>query len=246
LDEMVFNMLRNKSPLIIPKKLNMVYNTTGNFLNISINDDSVLSGAYYSVFYEDSIYKGIDHVAWDKSLSFKVNVDELALRSEPYLFKIEANDGYNPTVITYANVSVFSDYPPSEFNFKTVYAEANVSHYLLEWNPSNHAINYTIYYSLKPITEINSTLTVLARGITSTNYTVSNLPAKVYYFRIEAINNVTTQLSDDYFTLNITASNILEPLNLEWYWWVLIGGGSAGMVYAIVYFVRKRRKTLLS
>ncbi len=58
----------------------------------------------------------------------------------------------------------------------------------LIWDDSEDADNYTVYQHDSYITDINESLTILAEGIISSPYGISNLGNGIYYYKVVAFN----------------------------------------------------------
>jgi ABC-type transport system substrate-binding protein len=68
--------------------------------------------------------------------------------------------------------------------------------FLLNWTDSENVMYYTVYFDTEFISEINGSQSMLASGITETNYSINDYPTDIYYFIIEAYNPDGTMLSN--------------------------------------------------
>ncbi len=88
--------------------------------------------------------------------------------------------------------------------------------FILSWNASDYAHNYSVYVHNRFITEINGSVMLLVSGITGLTHSISNLTNGDYYYLVVAFNDIANRSSNCiYVDVKIAPQIIFYP-NLEY------------------------------
>ena len=136
-----------------------------------------------------------------------------------YYFIMTANNfvGSTRSNCTLINISIPAPpKPPSNF---TLSSNAGIpeddGNFTLFWSESIRAENYSVYQYSNFISEINSSLNILAIGLTNNSLNIVDYANGTYYFIVIASNNVGTNLSNC-ILITVSISPLVEskePLN---------------------------------
>lgn len=74
----------------------------------------------------------------------------------------------------------------------------------LNWTISLNAINYSLYYSNKPIYKLNESVALIVNGLTNLSYSIDLLENGTYYFIVQAYSENNNSLFSN--LINITIS----------------------------------------
>ncbi len=108
----------------------------------------------------------------------------------------------------------------------------------LIWEESVFALNYTVYQYTSYITEINSSLTVLADGITDLKFVLSGYPDGTYYFIVIAHNDQGSTKSN---CIKVVVQQQQDEINL----YIIIGitgAAAVGIATAVIIIVKRKKR----
>nr|MDO8119075.1 hypothetical protein [Candidatus Sigynarchaeota archaeon] len=157
-----------------------------------------------------------------------------------FYYIVVATNAYGNTSSNLISVIVSLDLPGTFTLGKSVDpANGSIS---LFWNSSDFAAEYFIYVHDSIITEINSSVTLVAPSLTGTSFNVYGFEDGTYYFVVVAVNEFGNRTSNCVEVIVTTTSEpqktILDIL-LE-YWYILVIGA---VVVVIVGVLASRRKS---
>lgn len=131
-----------------------------------------------------------------------------------YYFIIKATNLVGSTLsnCTLINISIPAPpKPPSNF---TLSSNAGIpeddGNFTLFWSESIRAENYSVYQYSNFISEINSSLNILAIGLTNNSLNIVDYTNGTYYFIVIASNNVGTNLSNC-ILITVSIPPLVEP-----------------------------------
>ena len=182
----------------------------------------------YSIYTHNSFITGINEniTLLDKGLTnYSISIAGLS-QGEYYYLAVAYNEtGYYES--NCLKISVI--YPPSTFTLSSDADSPDIDGiFNLNWTASEWADNYSIYMHTSSITIINTSLTIIAEGLTDLSKPISISTGGDYYFVAVAFNEVSSQLSNNVkikvilpcgaFVLNSDADNpdIDGTFNLTW------------------------------
>lgn len=102
---------------------------------------------------------------------------------------------FNPNIIFDLRLNSDADNPEVDGYFN------------LFWNNITSAKNYSVYYHTSYISNINSSVTLIEQGITSTNYTISGLSNGIHYFKVLAFQDYTNVSSNCIYVTVVDENN---------------------------------------
>lgn len=160
-----------------------------------------------------------------------------------HYYKIAAYNEYGYTVSVCRSVIV--SLPPGDFLLTSTADDPDPDgQFNLNWDSATDADNYSVYEHTSFITEINYTLDLITSGLEVNTLSREGYGDGEYYFIVEAINEIGTQLSNcikvtvgqpsqggDTFWEDLIQQGLLIP----------IVGAIAGGVVGIGFFVIKRK-----
>ena len=118
--------------------------------------------------------------------------------------------GYGDNALeAYNTLGLTSPPSPGEFNLTSDAGTPDSDGaFTLNWTVSENAGNYSIFVYNRTITEVNNTLTLLAKDLTTFVYSISGLQnGTTYYYIVEASNDYGSVISN---CINITV--VLSPI----------------------------------
>ncbi len=196
----------------------------------------------YSVYHSTQSFSkvttpGVTEIA--NNIITPLYIDRSEVSGNHYYAVVAFNDLGNTTSnIFLVQVGI----PPGSFSLSTDASnpDPDGSH-TLTWTSSLYANNYTIYYSLVPITDVDDVNIESIYAGSSTEHTISSLEDGTYYYIVMACNNYGN------YTTNAVAVTVKLDEPMPWWLRAVITGAisaSAGLVIKIAYSSRKRRKEL--
>ena len=106
-----------------------------------------------------------------------------------YYFIIVAHNDYGDTLSNCLEITVEIPSPPGEFTLSSNAGNPDTNgNFDLQWTTSPDAISYSLYHYSSYITDVNTSLTVLANDITDLNFALTGYENGVYYFIVVASN----------------------------------------------------------
>lgn len=131
-----------------------------------------------------------------------------------YYFIILATNFVGSTLSNCISINVSIPAPPKPPGNFTLSSNAitpdDDGNFTLFWSISYRAINYSVYQYSKFISEINSSLNLLARGLTNNSLKIFDYVNGTYYFIVLASNNVGINLSDC-ILITVSIPPLMEP-----------------------------------
>ena len=129
-----------------------------------------------------------------------------------YYFIVVAHNDYGDTLSNCVEITVEIPPPPSAFMLSSNagYPD-NDGKFDLQWTVSSGALSYSLYHYSSYITEINSSLTLLASDITDLNFALTSYENGVYYFIVVASNDDGETLSN---CIRVTVLKSIPGYNL--------------------------------
>jgi hypothetical protein len=126
-----------------------------------------------------------------------------------YYFIVVAHNNYGDTLSNCLEITVDIPTPPSDFILSSNAGDPDTDGIFdLEWTASSGAVNYSLYRYSHYITEINSSLMVLANEITGLDFALTGYENGEYYFIAIAINDDGETLSN---CLKVMVQNSVPP-----------------------------------
>jgi hypothetical protein len=165
------------------------------FLDVWINDSTNLDSLNFTVEYDPNKYVGF------KFWWFNESADEGAGAWEEQSYQIISSGknfiSLNHTSFYAISATAYEPKPPGSFNLSTNADSPDTDgSFSLNWTISANADSYTIYTYSSNITEVNSSLTIIADGLTNKSYVISDLNNGTYYYAVLAKNNDGQELSN--------------------------------------------------
>jgi WD40 repeat protein len=218
--------------------------------NYNLTWDSSLLASYYTVYECNKTITVINSsVTTIVPSTTNLNYSITNKSNGVYYYLVKAFNNNGNTSSNCINVSV--ERAPSNF---TIYTTATIpdedGDFILTWNSTFQADNYTVYMHNSSITEINDTLTLLANMTTDLNCIVPTLTNGTYYFIVVASNkygntscicisvNVQIPPSDE---VGGGPGDKTPNGGFDWggvLFWGAVGGGAAGGTILTIYFIR--------
>jgi uncharacterized delta-60 repeat protein len=159
-----------------------------------------------------------------------------------YYFVVVAFNQIGNSTSNYIKVMV--RFPPQAFTLSSDAESPDLDGiFNLNWTSSDYAINYSIYYSNKPIFEINDTTSLYKVNITQLECVITGLEEGIYYFIVFAYNSYGNY-SSNYIQITIDYPEQDDPFFLIIIISIIFSLIAIGTTSYIL--IRKRRKKIIN
>ena len=169
------------------------------FMDILINNSGDLKTLNFTIEFDPTEYENLKFWwynvsanegdgAWKEILYETISSGKIFISmNHTSFYAISATD-YTPPP---------SPNPPGPFNLTTTAGTPDTDGKItLNWTDSANAASYVLYTYSKNITEVNSSLTVVADGLTNKSYIIDDLTNGTYYYAVLAKNSDGQELSN--------------------------------------------------
>ncbi|MBD3228305.1 MAG: hypothetical protein GF329_08950, partial [Candidatus Lokiarchaeota archaeon] len=168
------------------------------FMDILLNNSGTLDTLNFTIEFDTTEYEGLKFWwynvsanegdgAW-KEISFET------ISSGKIFISMNHTSFY---AISAAEYTPPPSNPPGSFNLTTTAGSPDADGKItLNWTDSANADSYILYTYSKNITEVNSSLTVVADGLTNKSYIIDDLTNGTYYYAVLAKNSDGQELSN--------------------------------------------------